>query len=87
MTTPLAPIVEQGASGADFGQLPILFLDVDGPLNPFAAKPIRRPAGYRMDREHLLRAPAVVAGLARSRPRCGISRVAGAAGVGHHVGA
>lgn len=28
------------------GQPPILFLDVDGPLNPFAAKPTRRPAGY-----------------------------------------
>lgn len=26
--------------------LPLLFLDVDGPLNPFAAKPTRRPTGY-----------------------------------------
>lgn len=26
--------------------LPLLFLDVDGPLNPFAAKPTRRPPGY-----------------------------------------
>ncbi|MFF2039767.1 HAD domain-containing protein [Kitasatospora sp. NPDC058170] len=26
--------------------LPLLFLDVDGPLNPYAAKPHRRPEGY-----------------------------------------
>ncbi|MFI6249014.1 hypothetical protein [Streptomyces sp. NPDC051016] len=26
---------------------PLLLLDVDGPLNPFAAPPHRRPAGYR----------------------------------------
>ena len=26
---------------------PILFLDVDGPLNPYAAKPHRRPEGYQ----------------------------------------
>jgi hypothetical protein len=25
---------------------PLLFLDVDGPLNPYAAKPEQRPAGY-----------------------------------------
>ncbi len=25
---------------------PLLFLDVDGPLNPYAAKPERRPDGY-----------------------------------------
>lgn len=25
---------------------PLLFLDVDGPLNPYAAKPERRPQGY-----------------------------------------
>ncbi|WP_367324038.1 hypothetical protein [Streptomyces sp. HUAS ZL42] len=25
---------------------PLLFLDVDGPLNPYAAKPERRPGGY-----------------------------------------
>jgi hypothetical protein len=25
---------------------PLLFLDVDGPLNPYAAKPWRRPEGY-----------------------------------------
>ncbi len=25
---------------------PVLLLDVDGPLNPYAAQPQRRPAGY-----------------------------------------
>jgi hypothetical protein len=25
---------------------PLLFLDVDGPLNPYAAQPERRPEGY-----------------------------------------
>lgn len=25
---------------------PLLFLDVDGPLNPYAAKPTKRPDGY-----------------------------------------
>jgi hypothetical protein len=25
---------------------PLLFLDVDGPLNPYAAQPERRPDGY-----------------------------------------
>lgn len=29
---------------------PILFLDVDGPLNPYAAKPHRRPEGYTTHR-------------------------------------
>ena len=29
---------------------PILFLDVDGPLNPYAAKASRRPAGYETHR-------------------------------------
>ncbi|MFE2917724.1 hypothetical protein ACFRKE_23800 [Kitasatospora indigofera] len=29
---------------------PLLLLDVDGPLNPYAAKPHRRPAGYRTHR-------------------------------------
>lgn len=29
---------------------PLLFLDVDGPLNPYAAKPHRRPAGYETHR-------------------------------------
>lgn len=35
--------------GMDRGQAagaPLLFLDVDGPLNPYAAQPERRPAGY-----------------------------------------
>ncbi|MDH6131067.1 hypothetical protein P3T37_000434 [Kitasatospora sp. MAA4] len=31
-------------------QRPLLLLDVDGPLNPYAAKPQRRPAGYRTHR-------------------------------------
>lgn len=30
----------------DHDARPILFLDVDGPLNPYAAKPTRRPPGY-----------------------------------------
>ncbi|MFJ9851141.1 hypothetical protein [Streptomyces sp. NPDC101150] len=29
---------------------PLLFLDVDGPLNPWLAKPHRRPAGYTTHR-------------------------------------
>ncbi|WP_068059217.1 HAD domain-containing protein [Nocardia xishanensis] len=29
---------------------PLLYLDVDGPLNPFAAKPHRRPEGYETHR-------------------------------------
>ncbi len=29
---------------------PILFLDVDGPLNPYAAKPTQRPEGYETHR-------------------------------------
>ena len=29
---------------------PLLYLDVDGPLNPYAAKPTRRPAGYTTHR-------------------------------------
>lgn len=31
---------------------PLLLIDVDGPLNPHAAEPARRPPGYRM---HLMR--------------------------------
>ncbi|GGX80655.1 HAD domain-containing protein [Streptomyces fructofermentans] len=31
-------------------RLPLLYLDVDGPLNPFAAKPTRRPEGYTTHR-------------------------------------
>lgn len=37
---------------------PVLLLDVDGPLNPFAAKPHRRPEGYRT---HRLLTPSWVA--------------------------
>lgn len=29
---------------------PVLYLDVDGPLNPYAAQPERRPAGYTTHR-------------------------------------
>ncbi|MFC1403465.1 MULTISPECIES: hypothetical protein [Streptacidiphilus] len=29
---------------------PLLLIDVDGPLNPYAAKPTRRPKGYRTHR-------------------------------------
>lgn len=29
---------------------PLLYLDVDGPLNPYAAKPERRPEGYTTHR-------------------------------------
>ncbi|MGI5359530.1 HAD domain-containing protein [Streptomyces sp. CA-252508] len=29
---------------------PVLLVDVDGPLNPYAAKPYRRPEGYRTHR-------------------------------------
>ncbi len=29
---------------------PLLYLDVDGPLNPFGAKPEKRPAGYETHR-------------------------------------
>jgi hypothetical protein len=29
---------------------PLILLDVDGPLNPWAAKPTRRPAGYETHR-------------------------------------
>ena len=29
---------------------PLLFVDVDGPLNPYAAKPVLRPRGYRTHR-------------------------------------
>ncbi|MEV0321622.1 HAD domain-containing protein [Streptomyces sp. NPDC050658] len=31
-------------------QRPLLYLDVDGPLNPYAAKPHRRPEGYTTHR-------------------------------------
>lgn len=29
---------------------PLLFVDVDGPLNPYAARPTRRPQGYQTHR-------------------------------------
>jgi hypothetical protein len=29
---------------------PMLLIDVDGPLNPYAAKPTRRPHGYTTHR-------------------------------------
>ncbi|WP_424214647.1 hypothetical protein ACN20G_22670 [Streptomyces sp. BI20] len=32
------------------GSRPLLLIDVDGPLNPYAAKPQRRPAGYTTHR-------------------------------------
>ncbi|WP_185836929.1 hypothetical protein [Streptomyces sp. WAC 06783] len=32
--------------GGDALVLPVLLVDVDGPLNPYAAKPYRRPEGY-----------------------------------------
>ena len=35
---------------AGFERRPLLFLDVDDPLNPFAAKPTRRPDGYEKHR-------------------------------------
>jgi hypothetical protein len=31
---------------------PLLLLDVDGPLNPYAAKPTKRPEGYETHRFH-----------------------------------
>jgi len=34
----------------DAGTRPLLFLDVDGPLNPYLAKPSRRPEGYETHR-------------------------------------
>lgn len=47
---------------------PLLFLDVDGPLNPYAAQPERRPDGYTT-----LRVPW--AGLAAQGQRRGTLRV------------
>ena len=45
---------------------PILFLDVDGPLNPYAAKPTRKPAGYVT---HRMRPASWVASQPHGRPR------------------
>ncbi|MFI6350364.1 hypothetical protein [Streptomyces sp. NPDC050560] len=36
---------------------PLLFLDVDGPLNPYAARPTRRPPGYTTLRVPTARLP------------------------------
>ncbi|WP_055591186.1 HAD domain-containing protein [Streptacidiphilus griseoplanus] len=46
-------------------QRPLLLLDVDGPLNPYAAQPERRPHGYATFR---MRPPSWQASLAASRP-------------------
>ncbi|GAA1227310.1 hypothetical protein GCM10009665_17280 [Kitasatospora nipponensis] len=42
---------------------PLLFLDVDGPLNPYAAQPERRPEGYTT-----LRVPRAAGGAVESAP-------------------
>ncbi|WP_306324519.1 hypothetical protein [Streptomyces venezuelae] len=48
---------------------PLLFLDVDGPLNPYAAQPERRPEGYTTLRVPRNDAPADDSGLSsRRRP-------------------
>ncbi len=39
-----------GGSGAESRDVPILFLDVDGPLNPFAAPAEQHPEGYAAHR-------------------------------------
>lgn len=46
-------------------QRPLLLLDVDGPLNPYAAKPERRPDGYATFR---MRPPSWLASPAALRP-------------------
>lgn len=46
-------------------QRPLLLLDVDGPLNPYAAKPERRPDGYATFR---MRPPSWLASPAAARP-------------------
>ncbi len=38
------------AVGNPMSARPLLYIDVDGPLNPFAAKPHRRPEGYETHR-------------------------------------
>lgn len=55
-------MTQTSAPGAPAGDRPLLLLDVDGPLNPYAAKPHRRPPGYTT---HRMR-PA--SWLARSEP-------------------
>ena len=37
---------------ADDASTPVLLIDVDGPLNPYAAPPHRRPEGYTTHRWH-----------------------------------
>lgn len=48
---------------------PLLFLDVDGPLNPYAAKPEKRPAGYTTLRIPQEPSTAIESGRPRSRRR------------------
>lgn len=51
---------------------PVLFLDVDGPLNPYAAKPERRPEGcttLRVPRTQVMPASAVTAYTSWSREK------------------
>jgi hypothetical protein len=45
---------------------PLLFVDVDGPLNPYAAKPERRPEGYAT---HRMKPDSWVASNPHGRPR------------------
>ncbi|AUG76458.1 hypothetical protein CFP65_1570 [Kitasatospora sp. MMS16-BH015] len=42
----MRPETPHPPSVAPATRAPLLFLDVDGPLNPYAAQPERRPAGY-----------------------------------------
>lgn len=58
---------------------PLLLLDVDGPLNPFAAKAAGKPAGY-VEHKFRLEQAAAVADVAGSGPRR-------RAGLGDPVGA
>ncbi|MDH6576929.1 hypothetical protein [Kitasatospora sp. MAP5-34] len=48
---------------------PLLFLDVDGPLNPYAAKPEKRPEGYTTLRVPLKNRTAWDSGLPRTHRR------------------
>lgn len=41
-----AAAAELAESGTPVGRAPLLLLDVDGPLNPYSAKPALRPDGY-----------------------------------------
>ncbi|NYI03437.1 HAD domain-containing protein [Allostreptomyces psammosilenae] len=51
---------------ADTGARPLVLLDVDGPLNPYAAKPEKRPAGYTT---HWVKPASWVASNPHGRPR------------------